>query len=681
MRAYLLLLLASSLVAGCATKRCADGTLLVSVSLDATSGAADTLAVDIGIDGTSTTNTVKHTPSSSSGTIIVQFPHGYPSGKSVTITVIASAAGSVVGAGATQLTPASGCDVATVSVTAGGVDGGAGDGPIQGDIAPDLRTVCPSGQQDNDGDGVCMPDCTTAPIICNATHQSCSDATGTAMCVCNPGYALSGSSCVWQEVPADPTFQNMPAGSWTLQNGAAINPTAPGLTDPGNLVLSKNSYCPASGPPGGATQKATIPTFAASEPLALQVTTELDCSTAGPPCSATYAAAVQLNGGVVSVPYTPALTKQLVCLGERAYGGPLNIAVRPNDHTFCTEGPTTLQLLVDHLGIVSAPTCPAPATIPDANFEAATNTWTFTPGGGTAALGAGLGVSGTAAGHIATTAGCQGPLMTNLTSFPFMSMPGAALTFSFKGTAAKPLELGDASPTPGVNWAELTGDGSGTFSTQTVCIPEYVKGMVMPLRFSTATGNQCAPADVRDFLVDNLAFVSSVATCPATANILDGGFEQTTAVRSYWPISINANGTTGQISAAPVTDAANAHAGNQVLKMSISQNCTSATAETTITVPPPMGANGPAVHFFYKMSVSSPNAAFTVASGPNSVVAASATTYNEKVLCLDPGQVGQGVPLTVTVTSTSGVCANTFAQVIGYFDDFDVSTDAACALP
>jgi hypothetical protein len=472
----------------------------------------------------------------------------------------------------------------------------------------------------------------------------------------------------------------MPAGAWTLLNGAAINPTAPGLSDPGNLVLSKNSYCPLSGPPGAATQKTNIPTFANSEPLALQVTTELDCSNAGPGCSAQYSAAVDLNGGIVSVPYATSLTKQLVCLGERAYGGPLNIAVRPNDHTLCTEAPTTLQLLVDHLGIISAPNCPAPATIPDGNFEAATDPWTFTPAGGISALGAGLGVSGTAAGHIATTTGCQGPQMSNLASFPFMSMPSPALTFSFKGTAAKAMQLGDATPTA-VNWAEFTGDGSGTFSSQTVCLPEYVKGMVLPMRFSTTTGNQCAVADVRDFLVDNLAFISSNVTCPAIANILDGGFEQTTASRSYWPISINANGTTGQISGAPVTDAANAHAGTQVLKMSISQNCTSATAETTITVPPPMGMNGPAVHFFYKMSVSSAAAAFTVASGANSVVAPSVTTYAEKVLCLDPGLVGQGVPLTVTVTSTSGVCANTFPAVIGYFDDFDVSTDAACALP
>jgi hypothetical protein len=680
MRAYLVVLLASSLSAGCATKRCADGTLLVTVSLDSASEAADTLAVDISIDGTSTTNTVQHSASSNSGTIVVQFPHGYPSGKSVTITVTAKAGGVVVGEGAARLTPTSGCDVASVSVTAGGGD--AGDGSMPGDGgSPDLRIVCPSGQQDNDGDGICMPDCTTAPIICTATHQGCSDATGTAMCVCDPGYVLSGSSCVWQEVPSDPTFQNMPSGAWTLQNGAAINPTAPGLTDPGNLVLSKNSYCPNMGPPGAATQKATIPTFAASEPLALWVTTELDCSTAGPPCSATYAAAVALNGGIVSVPYTPTLTKQLVCLGERAYGGPLNITVRPNDHTLCNESPTSLQLLVDHLGIVSAPTCPAPATIPDANFEAAMDTWTFTPGGGTSALGSGLGVSGTAAGHIAVTMGCQSPQMTNLTSFPFMSMPGAALTFSFKGTAAKQLQLGDGSPTPGVNWAEFTGDGSGTFSSQTVCLPEYVKGMVLPLRFSTTTGNQCAVADARDFVVDNLAFISNTVTCPATANILDGGFEQTTASRNYWPISINANGTTGMISAAPVTDAANAHSGSQYLKMSIAQDCTSATAETTITVPPPMGMNGPAVHFYYKTNIASANASFTIASGANSVLVSSATTYTEKVLCLDPGLVGQGVPLTVTVTSTGGVCATTFPAVVGFFDDFDVSTDAACALP
>lgn len=46
--------------------------------------------------------------------------------------------------------------------------------------------TCATGWQDNDGDGVCAPDCTTAAPAC--LHGTCSDASGAAVCVCETGY-------------------------------------------------------------------------------------------------------------------------------------------------------------------------------------------------------------------------------------------------------------------------------------------------------------------------------------------------------------------------------------------------------------------------------------------------------------------------------------------------------------
>ena len=52
--------------------------------------------------------------------------------------------------------------------------------------------VCASGYQDNDFSGTCEPDCTTSGLACGS-NGSCSDASGTAICVCDTGY--TGAAC------------------------------------------------------------------------------------------------------------------------------------------------------------------------------------------------------------------------------------------------------------------------------------------------------------------------------------------------------------------------------------------------------------------------------------------------------------------------------------------------------
>jgi hypothetical protein len=49
---------------------------------------------------------------------------------------------------------------------------------------------CAAGYQDNDGDGTCLPSCSTGS--CGA-HSHCDDATGVAVCACDPGYADNGA--------------------------------------------------------------------------------------------------------------------------------------------------------------------------------------------------------------------------------------------------------------------------------------------------------------------------------------------------------------------------------------------------------------------------------------------------------------------------------------------------------
>src|ERR1041384_6268102 len=70
------------------TRPCRNGTLLVSVSLDATTAPADKLTVAVKIaGGTPAMTPLDHQPGQASGTVEVDFPAGYPQGQMVTVTV------------------------------------------------------------------------------------------------------------------------------------------------------------------------------------------------------------------------------------------------------------------------------------------------------------------------------------------------------------------------------------------------------------------------------------------------------------------------------------------------------------------------------------------------------------------------------------------------------------------
>src|SRR5262249_679197 len=83
------LLAALVLLAGCEPGRpCRTQTLLLTVTLDATSAGADRVEVDVSIDGTlSKTNFFDHVPGDPSGSVEIDFTSGYPAGHPVGINV------------------------------------------------------------------------------------------------------------------------------------------------------------------------------------------------------------------------------------------------------------------------------------------------------------------------------------------------------------------------------------------------------------------------------------------------------------------------------------------------------------------------------------------------------------------------------------------------------------------
>lgn len=199
-------------LAGCpSVSRCRDATLLLTVSFDAAAAAADTLQLDIAVDGNTRRTALSHARGSSGGTIEVRFPSGYPAGKSVMITVTALQGGSPLGAGTTTVVPPAGCATAALAVAGGATvadlagasgDLASGSGDLaSSDMCPSTVENCFNGIDDNcDGLVDCAdPQCTggTAPI---------------AECVADPGSAMAGTLSTTSCPAAYPTATTLFAG-------------------------------------------------------------------------------------------------------------------------------------------------------------------------------------------------------------------------------------------------------------------------------------------------------------------------------------------------------------------------------------------------------------------------------------------------------------------------------------
>ena len=115
--------------AGCrSTTPCNAGTVLVTVTFDATTSAADAIDVEVSVDGGAPKSTsLAHNAGDTKGSIEVDFPTGYPEGKRLDVTVIARKAGSLLGtATANVATLPSGCGTVALSFGVTGPDGGVG---------------------------------------------------------------------------------------------------------------------------------------------------------------------------------------------------------------------------------------------------------------------------------------------------------------------------------------------------------------------------------------------------------------------------------------------------------------------------------------------------------------------------------------------------------------------------
>jgi len=484
---------------------------------------------------------------------------------------------------------------------------------------------------------------------------------------------MSASGCVWGPVPADPGFQNMPAGAWTLESGATLRPTAAGFTEPGEVDIAPSAFCTGG---GRVRQSISMPTVAQSEPFAINMVTNVDCvGRLHGQCDA-LDPVVTINGGVIIFVDGP--INHTACLGERAYGGTFDLVIGPAGRGNCPlpDG------IVDHLDISPSSACPVPGTIPDGNFDGMLGTWkTWTAGNDgrskLAEIAPTLGSGGSPAAHLAIGGPCDDAVAHQAISPP-LSMPNLALQLRYKGTAgAVARVLIDAEMTAMVT-------GTGAFTTANVCLLESSKGMTKDLMLgigpdlsrlqqalSCTAGNQ-------DFVFDDLKFVSD-ASCPASAYLADGGFERTDPGVGWEGVQGATNGDSVGID----ITAANVHGGARALKLVNSDGCGVRQAAFPATVPPPASGAGPALTFFYKapslaMAKLAVDVTSTVSGDRSSVDLAATADYTRAQICLDPTTAGQPVSVEINLTGTAtGVCAQQ-TPVTAWFDDFAVTTSADC---
>lgn len=153
---WLALLLLVPLAAGCGTRACNDNTLLVDVTLDAPA-VPDALDVTVAFEGQTLHATISHTQTESKGTVEVQFPGGYPRGKTLTVTIAALRNGERIASGSGVIGLSASCERMSLTVSSSSGDGGVADlagadlsGMEDGGEAhdmmpppPDMTPVCP----------------------------------------------------------------------------------------------------------------------------------------------------------------------------------------------------------------------------------------------------------------------------------------------------------------------------------------------------------------------------------------------------------------------------------------------------------------------------------------------------------------------------------------------------------
>ncbi|XXX74238.1 hypothetical protein WMF30_42000 [Sorangium sp. So ce134] len=544
--------------------------------------------------------------------------------------------------------------------SAGGAGGEAGGADSAGGAGGEAGGAgCPPGEEG----------CPCGPLDECDGELRCVDGVCTSGCGCTDGYALVDGECVWQGGPLDPSFQS--ADTWSATGAALVRPEAEGNGNPGAGIIGRDAVCQMA----GFSQRLTMPDLECAEPLLLTFAAHIACD-AGLDCVGPPGVGVRINGGFSDLELMPSssFAPQRVCLGERAYGGPIELLLGPSRRSpQCDEeAGQGYTLAFDDVAIRPDGTseCPLPGQALNGDFEAGGAGWTATPDNGVSEVRSGLGQGGGKGGYIGTTHFCQYPSLEGTVSAPLPSaaLPNPALRIWSQGSPGAVVDVT-------LSTHQLTAlTGTGEPQVSHVCLPRWALGMAHRLAFAYRNRNSqaCTDENKRDFAVDELAFVSD-DRCPGDAPLFDPGFENASAGASLSPAWVLKTDDPARGAARLAVDASAAHSGVVSLSLSVQKPCREPSASTVFTVPEPEGAAGPALKFWYRTS---DLRAATATSTPGDTLAAS-ERWTQRTICLDPRTAGRPQHLSFKI-GASGVCDEPLGRETLHVDDVEATTDPSC---
>lgn len=490
--------------------------------------------------------------------------------------------------------------------------------------------------------------------------SSAPDSGAPAAPTCPPEFTRVNDTCVFSGGPRDPGFQQKPMNAWKYELFVDAIPGGDGLIDPG--LVDFRMIDPGNDTLGihygAVSQSFPMPTFAAVGPLAAVTTTQ--CTSQGDaPCTREYDLRIgkHTQHFVDLGPSNASGFKTIEhCLGDRAYGGQVELSLRP---TFVEK-----KLELDHLGFEPAPECPAPGKVANGDFEGAADAWVWrrsTASPAPMAIVAGIGRNGSKGLLLPPgDAYIEGRL-----SVPSVAIDKPAVRLHAKGNGARLSVSVDG------QWLadQTLGD---SFVEVRACLPAYTRGLAPTIELTAAQGG---------VTVDDVDIVSDAA-CESLPYVLDGGFEAVPT--TSW--SGEAAAYFASLTYAAGTPASPPHGGGRYASMTLTgqAGCAApprvALVARRTTVPDAAGKSGPALRFFYRATIGGGVAADAYAHvrmqglKEESVTLDPASAWTERVLCIDPRRAGSAVAGVAFTLDTSRCQPQAQLDV----DDVELTTDASC---
>lgn len=470
------------------------------------------------------------------------------------------------------------------------------------------------------------------------------DAGGDSVSPCAAGSALVDGGCAFVNPFRDPSFQGTPANAWTISPEAKLDPTGAGAFDPGFASLIETR-----GDPGTIAQTIDIPAQAVIGPLALDVKATTETAALDPGDLLGVYAGGRLVGEVVDAVKSKEAHATTLCLGERAHGTGVSFMFAPRVSEID-------RLFLDHVAIRKEPTCPAPGTVVNGNFEG-TGGWMFsTP---LAQVTPDTGTNATRGGELKSVPTAEEAAeLTGILSVPGASMTSPALRFRTYGNAELRLKLA------GKFVARLRSDGTRT--TQTVCLPAWSRGSTMKVSF-VAAGADFYPWPDTTVAIDDVQIVS-VPACDDVAEVQNPGLETAGNPALGWYTT----GIRGGVAARKAgTTPLPAHTGAAYLSLSIPA-CGGteplALASQVVSLPAATAATGGvAVKFWYRLSGSD------VIAEVSGETLTNKTAWTQGRACLAPGPAGARREATFRLAGF-GPCTAATLDV----DDVTLANDTEC---